>query len=367
MLASTAAIPLGNFPELRSSHRPLASEKTIDWGYSEGAVRLNANENPFGPSPLALKAMEKAITQGHRYATITQLRKDLASFLDVSTDMVILGCGSTEFLRIVPWAFLRTGGEVISAVNTYQTTLRECRKLDIPVKTVPLKKDFTFDLAAMKKEVNEKTKMVYLVNPNNPTGTFLDFEDVEKFCAAMPKHVIVFIDEAYFHFLPDSKGRDGITLIKQGHNVITTRTFSKVYGLAGIRLGYAIANPSLIKELRVFGFGDMGVNQAAYAAGVASLEDEKHIQKYENLVSEGKEFYYKQFDSMGLNYIRSITPFLMVKLNTSSKMVQKKLADKRVYVRKGEDWYMPGYLRITIGFPEENEACAAELKRVLKM
>jgi histidinol-phosphate aminotransferase len=183
----------------------------------------------------------------------------------------------------------------------------------------------------------------------------------------MPKHVIVFIDEAYFHSHPGSKGRDRITLIKQGHNVIITRTFSKAYGLAGIRLGYTVANPSLIKELRVFGFGDMGVNQAAYAAGLASLEDEKHTQKYKDLVKEGKELYYKQFDSLGLSYIRSITPFLMVKLNTSSKMAQKKLADKRVYVRKGEDWYMSGYLRITIGFQEENEACAAEIKRVLKL
>ena len=155
------------------------------------------------------------------------------------------------------------------------------------------------------------------------------------------------------------------SLIKKGYNVLVSRTFSKVYGLAGMRLGYAIADPSIIKELRAFGFRNLGINQAVFAGGIASLEDEKHVQKYKRLVSEGKEYFYSQFDSMGLKYIPSTTPFLMVKVNMASRVAIKKLASKNVFVRKGEDWQMPEYLRITMGFPEENNACISALKSVL--
>ena len=209
--------------------------------------------------------------------------------------------------------------------------------------------------------------MIYLVNPNNPTGTSLDFEDIQNFCSSLPKDIVVFIDEAYSQFLQDKKGRNGITLVKQGYNVIVSRTFSKAYGLTGMRLGYAIAKPSLIRELRVFGFRSMGINQAVFAGGLASLEDENHVEKYKELVREGREFYYEQFDSLGLKYIPSTTPFLMIEVNMPSKIVRKKLAAKHVFVRKGEDWQMPRYLRISIGLPEENRACVEGLKRILNI
>jgi histidinol-phosphate aminotransferase len=365
--ASAAVLPLSNYSWAYPSKTAAPSEKKVDWGYPEGAIRLNANENPYGPSPNAIKAMEKALSQGHRYTRATQLTKELACYHGVSTDMVLTGCGSTEFLRIAPWAFLRDGGELVTTLQTFKTLPREAKKIGASVNEIPLDKNFYFDLQSLKKALTPKTKMVYLVNPNNPTGTRHDFEAIQNFCASLPKTIIVFIDEAYSHFLEDKKGRDGITLIKQGYNVVVSRTFSKVYGLAGMRLGYAIADPSIIKELRAFGFGNMGINQAVFAGGLASLEDEKHIQKYKELVKEGQEYFYNQFDSLGLKYIPSTTPFLMVKVNMASKVAQKKLISKNVFVRKGEDWQMPSYLRITMGFPEENKTCVSALKKVLNL
>jgi len=364
LLASGAAIPFSRYHWANPRSPIIASETKIDWGYPEGSVRLNSNENPLGPSPKAIKAMEKALLHAHRYTRSNQLIKELASYHRVSEDMILAGCGSTEFLRIAPWTFLRNGGELVTALQTYQTLIRECKKIGVKVKEIPLTKDYTFDLQAMKKAVTPKTKMIYIVNPNNPTGTCLNFEDILKFCDSIPKDTIAFIDEAYSHFLKDKKGRDGTTLIKQGYNVIVSRTFSKVHGLAGMRLGYVIAKPSFIQKLREFSFTSMGINQAVFAAGIASIEDEKHVQKYKELVSKGREFYYEAFKSMGLNHIPSVTPFLMVQVNRPSKVVQKKLASKHVFVRKGEDWYMPGYLRISIGFPEENRACTEAIKKI---
>jgi len=365
LAASAAVLPLSNYPWAHPLKAAPLSEKKIDWGYPEGAVRLNANENPYGPSPNAIKAMEKGLSEGHRYTRATQLTKELASYHGVSTDMVLAGCGSTEFLRIAPWAFLRHGGELVTALQTFKTLPRESKKIAASVNEIPLDKNFYFDLQALKKALTPKTKMVYLVNPNNPTGTRHNFEDIQSFCASLPKSIIVFIDEAYSHFLEDKQGRDGITLIKQGLNVIVSRTFSKVYGLAGMRLGYAIADPAIIKELRAFGFRNLGINQAVFAGGLASLEDEKHVQKYKKLVKDGKEYFYSQFDSLSLKYIPSTTPFLMVKVNMASKVAIKKLASKNVFVRKGEDWQMPDYLRITMGFPEENKAFISALKQIL--
>jgi histidinol-phosphate aminotransferase len=365
--AGAAVLPLRNYSWAYPSKTAPLSEKKIDWGYHEGAIRLNANENPYGPSPSAIKAMEKGLYEGHRYTRATQLTKELASYHGVSTDMILAGCGSTEFLRIAPWAFLRDGGELVTTLQTFKTLPREAKKIGASVNEIPLDKNFYFDLQSLKKALTPKTKMVYIVNPNNPTGTRHDFEAIQNFCASLPKSIIVFIDEAYSHFLEDKQGRDGITLIKQGYNVISSRTFSKVYGLAGMRLGYAVADPSIIKELRAFGFRSMGINQAVFAGGLASLDDEKHVQKYKKLVKEGLEYFYNQFDSLGLKYIPSTTPFLMVKVNMASKVAIKKLASKNVFVRKGEDWQMPSYLRITMGFPEENKACISALKKVLNL
>lgn len=367
LIAGSVVLPFRDYAWIYPLSKEAMMKKKINWGYPEGACRLDSNENPLGPSPGTLEVMKNALSQAHRYTSTSQLLKELASFHGVSDDMVLAGCGSTEFLRIAPWTFLREGGELITALQTYKTLPREAEKIEVQIKWTRLNDEFALDLDSMKKALTSRTKMIYLVNPNNPTGTALDFEAIQKFCSSLPRDIIVFIDEAYSHFHEDKKGRNGITLVKQGYNVIVSRTFSKAYGLAGMRLGYVIANPSIINELRVFGFRDMGINQAVFAGGLASLEDEKHVEKYKELVREGREFYCEQFDSLGLEYIPSTTPFIMVKVNMPSKVARKKLADKHIFVRKGEDWQMPHYLRISIGFPEENRTCVGALKKILNL
>ncbi|MFC2169193.1 pyridoxal phosphate-dependent aminotransferase [Acidobacteriota bacterium] len=367
LAASAAVLPLRS-PLWPSPAKPAGrAQKKINWGYPEGAARLNSNENPLGPSPRAVAAMEEALSHAHRYCSIGSLIRELASYHGVSNDMILAGCGSTEFLRIAPWTFLRQGGELITALQTFKTLGREGERIGAEVRWIPLNKEFLHDLKAMKNAISPETKLINIVNPNNPTGTCFSLQEIKEFCTSIPKDIVVFIDEAYSHFLDDKEGIDGIELVKENFNVVVARTFSKVHGMAGIRLGYVVAKPSLIKQLRVFAFRMMGINQAAYAGGLASLEDEKHVQKYKHLIQEGMEFYYEQFESLGLEYIPSKTPFLMVKVNAASKVIRKKLIDKNVYIRKGEDWNMPEYLRISIGLQEENKACVEALKKVLSL
>lgn len=236
MMVNATALSLANCSRMRPSYGS-SSRTDVEWNYPQEAIRLNANENPLGPSSKAIKAMERALVHAHRYTHANPLRKALASYHEVSDDMILVGCGSTEILRIAPWAFLRNGSELVSAFQTYQVLIRECRKIGVTVNAIHLNEGFSFDLDSMRKAVTSDTKMIYLVNPNNPTGTCLGFEEVEAFCASLPGETMVLLDEAYSHFLNDKNGRDGTTLIKSGYNLIVTRTFSKVHGMAGMRLG----------------------------------------------------------------------------------------------------------------------------------
>jgi histidinol-phosphate aminotransferase len=363
LVTSVAVLPLGQ-TSWRSVHAG-RRQKGTEGRFLEGPVRLNANENPLGPSPRAIDAMERALDQAHRYTQADRLRAALASYHQVAPDMILLGCGSTEILRIAPSAFLTHGGELVTALQTYQTLVRECRQRGVEVVTIPLNGGFTFDLDSISKGLSRNTGMVYLVNPNNPTGTCLRFDALESFCRSLPKGVIVFLDEAYHQFLPDREEGGGITLVKKGCNVIVTRTFSKAHGMAGMRLGYAVSDPSTIERLSAFGLGDLGINQAALAGGIASLEDQDHVENYLQLIDEGRRFYYEQFDAMGLKYIPSRAPFLMVRVDMSSAIAQRQLAARGVLVRNGEDWHMPGFVRISIGLPEENGACVQALKGIL--
>ena len=343
----------------------LAGEEKVPFGYGPGSIKLRSNENPLGPSPLALQGMELGIRQGHRYAMVSPLEKKLVSYHQIRPGMLLLGCGSNEILKITARAFLKDGGEMVTALQTFKTIGREAERIGAKVRWVPLGRDFRHDLSAMLKAVNENTRVVNLVNPNNPTGTVMSYDEIKGFVGKLPPQVVVMIDEAYSHFIEKEHPKSGIDLVLEGANVIVTRTFSKAYGLAGMRLGYGIAKAEIIDKLRPFSLGSQGINQAVYGAAMLCLDDQEHVARYLRLAAEGRDYYYREFDSSGLKYIRSVTPFLMVDVKQDSEQVMKKLQKKKIYIRKGKDWQMPTFLRISMGTMAENRACLSALKEIL--
>jgi len=352
-------------PSLGLPEIGLSEEEQVPFGYGPDAIKLNSNENPLGPSPLALKGMELGIKQGHRYTMVSPLEKKLVSYHNIKSGMLLLGCGSTEILKITARAFLKDGGELVSTLQTFKTIGRETERIGAKVRWVPLGKDYRHDLSAMLKAVNENTKVVNLVNPNNPTGTVTSYDEIREFVGKLPPQVVVLIDEAYRHFIAAEHPKSGIDLVQEGANVIVTRTFSKAYGLAGMRLGYGIAKAEIIDKLRPFSMRGLGINQAVYGAAMLCLDDQEHVARYVKLSAEGREYYYREFDSLGLKYIRSFTPFLMVDVKQDSEQMVKKLANKKIYIRKGKDWDMPTFLRISMGTMTEDRACLSALKQVL--
>ncbi|MDH5405646.1 MAG: aminotransferase class I/II-fold pyridoxal phosphate-dependent enzyme [Candidatus Aminicenantes bacterium] len=342
-----------------------SEEEKIPFGYGPDAIKLSSNENPLGPSPLALKGMELGIQQGHRYTMVSPLEKKLIAYHKLQPRMLLLGCGSTEILKITPRAFLKDGGELVTALQTFKTIGREAERLGAKVRWVPLREDYRHHLSDMLKAVNENTRVVNIVNPNNPTGTALSYEEIRGFVANLPSQVVVLIDEAYRHFIEKEHPKSGIDLVLEGANVIVTRTFSKAYGLAGMRLGYGVAKAEIIEKLRPHSMGGLGVNQAVYGAAMLCLDDQEHVARYVNLCAEGRDYYYREFDSLGFKHIRSVAPFLMVDVRQDSEQIVKKLAKKKIYIRKGRDWDMPTFLRISMGTMAENRACLSALKEIL--
>jgi histidinol-phosphate aminotransferase len=361
-IAATAAVP---FLEHLSLDTCDASPDKIDFlmGFAPDAIRLNRNENPFGPSPMALDAIKRGLSQACRYIIPpVQLRNELASLHGVDHKMVRLGTGSGEILSAVALAYLKDGGNMVSTLQTYRTTPATAEKIGAKVKWVDLESDWSYDVEGLLAAVDSQTKIFYLVNPNNPTGTTLSYDELTKIAEALPKDVLFFIDEAYVHFLPDDK--NGIDLIKAGHdNVFVTRTFSKVYGLAGLRVGYGVGHPDTVKKVATYMFTLM--NLAGYGGALASLHDHEHVNKFLKHAKHCKKFYEKELTALGLNYITGNSPLLMVEVGEDSKIFVEKMAKENVFVRKGEDWDMPTHVRISYGLDEQNQAAVAALKKLL--
>jgi len=332
-------------------------------GYPIGAIRLNLNENPFGPSAMAVQAVKKGLSEANRYVIPpTQLRKALADLHDVDEKMIRLGTGSGEILSAVPLAYLRDGGNLVTTLETYRVTPRTAEKIGAKVKWIKLRPDWSYDVNGLLGAVDSETKILYMVNPNNPTGTTLNYDELESIADALPKDVLFFIDEAYVHFLPD--GKNGVDLFKSGHdNVFITRTFSKVYGLAGLRIGYGVGHPDVINKVAGSMFTMM--NTAGFGGAIAALHDHAHIEKFLAHAKKCRSFYKKELSALDLKYIIGNSPLLMVEVGQDSKTFAEKMAKENVFIRKGEDWDMPTHVRISFGLDDQNKAAIGALKKLL--
>jgi histidinol-phosphate aminotransferase len=341
----------------------LSTEDVV--AFPEGAVRLNFNENPLGPSPRAIAAiLEDGLGESNRYSYVDPLKKEIARRHGVGLENLLMGCGSTEYLQTAPWIFLRKGGRLVLAKPTYSWCAGVARVMGAEVTEVPLLPDGSLDVPGMKRAISPDTRLVYIANPDNPTGASLELDTVNELVRALPESAVLLVDEAYYNFLP--KGETSISLVRAGAPVVVARTFSKAFGLAGLRLGYVAAPKNLIDELKLLWTLDMGVNAAVNVGGLASLSDQAHIDRYVKLVDEGLAYLRAGLSELGVKSLPHRAPFFMADLGREAAPVVLALAREKVYVRDGKSWEMPTHLRISVGLPEENRIFLEKLRPVLR-
>ena len=344
-----------------------ASMSSIDWsmGFPADAVLLNRNENPIGPSPLAVEAAKDGIARSFRYADASTIRQLLAEHHDLDKDSILVGTGSGELLKLAPLVFAR-GGNVVATLESYRQTPSFSEKLGSPVKWVKLLKDkhYAYDIKGLLAAVDADTRLLFAVTPNNPTGTTLSYDDLKTIADALPLHVLFVIDEAYVHF--QGEGKTGIDLVKEGYsNVLVTRTFSKAYALAGLRCGYGVGHPDIMKKISNFGCGPTSTNMAGFGAAIASLSDHAHLQKSRKFVSDSRAYYEKNFRALGIDYVSGPPIFILAEFGKRTTAIRDALREKKVFVRDGVEWGLPNHIRISYGFEEENKIFFNEIKKLI--
>lgn len=328
-------------------------------------IKLASNENPIGPSPRAIEAMEKAIRKVNFYpdSNCFYLKKALAQHVGMQEENVIIGNGSDEILKLLAEAFLKDGEEVIYGVPSFVEYEFVTRVMNGKMVEVSLK-NFTYDLPAIAEKITSRTKIIFICNPNNPTGTMVTQQEVEKFMTQVPDDVLVVFDEAYQEYCTDQAYPNTLKYVQEGRKVIVLRTFSKIYALAGLRVGYGIAAKEFIDCLmRVR--EPFNVNSIAQAAALASLEDKDWVESVRQLNMEGRDYWYRELSAMGLDYVPTQANFLFINVKASSIEVGDRLMRKGVIVRPGNIFGYPEYIRVTIGTREQNEYFITTLRQVL--
>ncbi len=329
-------------------------------------TKLASNENSNGPSPEAIRAIEAELGNIFRYPdpSCTLLRGAMAKRLRVGEEMITLANGCDNIISMIGAAFVNEGDEVIMAEPTftvYESVTRIMGGRPVRVKL----KDYTHNLERMAGRVGPKTKLVFLCNPNNPTGTIVPKKALNRFLDDLPDHVILVLDEAYIDYMSEMDYPDGISLLGDDLNLIALRTFSKIYGLAGLRIGFAVANRDLI-DLMVHVREPFPVNQIAQAAALAALRDEKYVEGVLRTNEEGKAFLYGQFERLKIDYVPTQANFIFVDFKRDSQEIYNALLREGIIIRPGIIWDYPTAARITIGTMDENRRFIEKLEWVLR-
>jgi len=348
--------------------KALKKEEDIIAEFPKLKARLFANENPFGPSDKAKKAIQEATALSYQYPfmALTELKKKIADFEGVKEEQIILGAGSSPLLHgaALYFSHKNTGGNIITADPSYD---------DLPSKAagfnstqwvkVPLTKDHSIDLDAMEKAVNDKTTLVYVCNPNNPTGTIADTAKLKAFCERVSKKVPVFVDEAYIDYLSNPKEASLMDCVKKGQNVFIARTFSKLYGFAGLRVGYVVAQAEAIKTIDPYTSGWGCISATSGAAALATYNDKEFLSDAFKKTTASKEYLYSVLKKEGYEYIPSYTNFVMFPVNMDAERFAEEMMKRGVGVRPwkfaGKEW-----CRVSIGLMEEMQAFAEAFKQI---
>lgn len=330
----------------------------------KNSVKLASNESPMGPSPLAAEAIKKGLRDLNRYPEGGgfYLTKALSKKWSLKQSNFILGNGTNDVLELITKTFLMPKEEAIMAHPAFIVYQLAVQGVNGKRVVVPLK-DFIHDLAKMADAVTSRTKLIFIANPNNPTGTMVGDNEMKRFMKRVPKSVIVVVDEAYYEYVSRRDFPEMIEYLRQGRNIIILRTFSKIYGLAGLRIGYGMAKEELINEMHK-ARQPFNTNSLAQMAAIASMKDRKYVKKVKKLNSKGKTFLYDQLEKMGIEFVSSETNFILIKVDNAGG-VYKKLLKKGVIVRPMEGYGLKEYVRVTIGLPAENRRFIRTLKEVI--
>jgi len=329
-------------------------------------VKLASNENPLGPSPKAIAAITSSLSNLNRYPDSGgyYLKKKLAAKRNVKMENIILGNGSDEVLQMIVRTFLSPGEEVIMGTPTfafYEIVVGAARGRAV---LVPLK-NFAYDLDLMREKVTPATKIVIITNPNSPTGTMIGKRDFDGFLNAIPDDVIVVVDEAYAEYVQSDDFPDTRSYLNAGKNMIILRTFSKIYGLAGLRIGYGISSGKLISYLEKVR-EPFNTNSLAQAGALAALDDEEHLEKTRRNNREGLRYLYGELGHLGLEYLPTEANFFLVNVKRDCQRVHQALLGEGVIIRPMDSYGLDEYIRVTVGLPEENRKFVEALEKVLK-
>jgi histidinol-phosphate aminotransferase len=325
-------------------------------------IKLASNENPLGPSPKALAAMRGTLKSANLYPDGGgyYLREALAAKLDLTREHIILGSGSNEIIEFLGHAFLNRGDDVITSEHAFiayklVAAVFGARTIEVP------SPELRHDLNAMIAAITPKTRLIFIANPNNPTGALAGQDEIDQFIERVPENVVVVFDEAYFEYLDDPP--DTLRFVRAGRNVVVLRTFSKIQGLASLRIGYGIARPELIQVLQKTR-QPFNVNGIAQAAALAGLADDEHRRETKRITDEGRAWLQEQFSAMNLRFVASVANFVLVNVGDGAKIFRA-LLERQIIVRALKGYNLPEWIRISVGTMEQNRRCIAALRDVL--
>lgn len=332
----------------------------------EDIIKLASNENPLGPAPRAIEAISNMLSELHLYpdANCFNLKKALSGFYDIPITDILIGNGSDELLKLIAETFLSSGDQIIVGKPTFSEYEFAALIMGAECIEVPLK-DFTHDLPAMLAAITPKTKIIVICNPNNPTGTIVNRTQIKEFMDKVPDDILVIFDEAYYEYVENPDYNTGLEYLAQGRNVIVLRTFSKIYGLAALRVGYGLTSTEIAQAVeRVM--EPFNVNTPAQIGALAALQDKEHVQKSRELNSQGKQYLYNEFKRLGLTYVPTEANFIFMDTGADCREIFNRLLKLGVIVRTGDIFGYPTFIRVTVGTEEENQRFIASLEKVLK-
>ena len=333
----------------------------------EKPLKLASNENPLGPSPKALEAARRALEQSHRYpeGSGRLLREALSRRWRFPAEQIVLGNGSTEIVEMLARVYVGKGGWAVTATPSFIMYRIAVLAANGFVREVPLKKD-RFDLQAMAEACDASTSLVYIANPNNPTGTYATQSELQDYFRTVPDSVLTVLDEAYAEYLDRADYPSGADFLRQGRRIIVLRTFSKAYGLAGMRIGYALASREVVSALDRCR-SPFNTNRAAQAAALAALEDQEHLLRSRESNRSGLLYLERELASRGIRFTPSVANFLLVHCDQAAETVYSTLLQMGIITRPMQPYGLPKALRITVGTETENRRLLAALEQVLRI
>jgi histidinol-phosphate aminotransferase len=324
-------------------------------------IKLASNENPLGPSPKARQAMIETIERSHFYPDGGgyYLREAIAEKLGLSMANIILGNGSNEIIEFIGHAYLQPGDEIVQAKHSFavyrlMAQLFGAKTIDVP------DPGFVADLDAMLAAITPRTKEVFIANPNNPTGTMVFQKDIDRFMERVPDHVMVVFDEAYYEFLDEPP--DVLKYVRAGRNIVVLRTFSKIQGLANLRIGYGIAAPEIVEVLQK-ARQPFNANGIAQAGALAGLQDTAHMEETRRVTHEGRNFLQSEFLDMNLEFVPSYANFVLVRVGDGKKVFEA-LLRRGIIVRAMGSYGLPGWIRVSVGTMPQNKAFIVALREL---